>query len=514
VSTAAVREGRERPAVGQPLLEISHVAKSFPGVRALDDVSFTLRHGEVLTLAGENGAGKSTLLGILGGSLAPDEGSVTVDGVRRDEYSPRRALAEGVMIAHQEPAIVPQLTVEQNLLLGKTAAERRAAAAAVDGALADVAAMGFPLDRRQPLNRMSPAQRHALTIAKAFAFGAKIVALDEPTTSMLEHNVDAVLDRVRHLAAERGIGVIFVSHKMPEVMSVSDRVVVLRDGRVGYESPIAETSTEQIVRNMVGRELLSFRRQHPVRPDAPELFTATGVTRPDSAVSNDISVRAGEVVGIAGLVGSGRTEFLRALVHADPGCHGRLTLEGEVVRIGSPNGSRDAGIAFIPEDRKKQGLALQMPAYANIALTAAPDLVGSGPLTSPRRQIAVSEELGRSLALRPANVRLKARQFSGGNQQKLVIAKWLRRGSRVFLFDEPTKGVDVGGKAEIYGLIDQLAAAGNAIVVVSSDLPEIISLSDRVLVMRNDRFISEHVGDDINEHSLVASAMGIAKGTP
>jgi ribose transport system ATP-binding protein len=189
------------------------------------------------------------------------------------------------------------------------------------------------------------------------------------------------------------------------------------------------------------------------------------------------------------------------------------------VNIHSPNGSRDAGIAFIPEDRKRQGLALQMPAYANIALTAAPDLVGTGPFISPRHQIKVASELGTSLSLRPANVRLRARQYSGGNQQKLVIAKWLRRGSRVFLFDEPTKGVDVGGKAEIYGLIDQLAAAGNAIVVVSSDLPEIISLSDRVLVMRNDRFISEHVGEDINEHSLVASAMGIAasesaKGTP
>jgi ribose transport system ATP-binding protein len=496
------------------LLEITNVAKSFPGVRALDDVSFTLRHGEVLTLAGENGAGKSTLLGILGGSLTPDSGSVSIEGVRRDEYSPRRALAEGVMIAHQEPAIVPQLTVEQNFLLGKTATERRAAAAAIDGALADVSAMGFPLDRRDRLSRLSPAQRHALTIAKAFAFGAKIVALDEPTTSMLEHNVAAVLDRVRHLAHERDIGVIFVSHKMPEVMSVSDRVVVLRDGRVGFESSIADTTTEEIVRRMVGRELLSFRRAHPVRPDAPVLFTATGVTRPDSPVSNDIAVRAGEVVGIAGLVGSGRTEFLRALVHADPGCRTTITIDGKPVHLHSPNGSRDAGIAFIPEDRKRQGLALQMPAYANIALTAAPDLVGRGPLVNVRRQITVSTELGKSLDLRPPNVRLRARQFSGGNQQKLVIAKWLRRGSRVFLFDEPTKGVDVGGKAEIYGLIDKLAAAGNAVVVVSSDLPEIISLSDRVLVMRNGRLTSEHVGDDINEHSLVASAMGIAKGTP
>jgi ABC-type sugar transport system ATPase subunit len=219
------------------------------------------------------------------------------------------------------------------------------------------------------------------------------------------------------------------------------------------------------------------------------------------------------VVGIAGLVGSGRTEFLRAIVRADPGCRGDVTIDGKPAHIHTPNGSRDAGIAFIPEDRKHQGLALQMPAYANIALTAAPDLVGRGLFISPKRQIAVATEIAKSLALKPATVKLAARQYSGGNQQKVVIAKWLRRGSRVFLFDEPTKGVDVGGKAEIYGLIDQLAAAGNAIVVVSSDLPEIISLSDRALVMRNGQFISEHVGDDINEHSLVASAMGIAKGT-
>lgn len=495
------------------VLDISNIAKSFPGIRALDDVSLTLRRGEVLTLAGENGAGKSTLLGILGGALAPDSGSVTVDGVRRTEHSPRRALAEGVMIAHQEPAVIPQLTVEENLLLGKTAAERRTATSAVEGALADVAVMGFPFDRRAQLSRLSPAQRHALTIAKAFAFGPKIVALDEPTTSMLEHNVAAVLERVRRLAADRGAGVIFVSHKMPEVMAVSDRVVVLRDGRVGFESAIADTVADEIVRNMVGRELLSFKRLHPVPPDAPVLFTATGVGHPGSPVTNDISVRAGEIVGIAGLVGSGRTEFLRALVRADHGCRGTVTIDGKIARFRDPHGSRDAGIAFIPEDRKRQGLALQMPAHANMALAAAPELVGRGPFINVSRQIAVADEIAASLALKPATVRLRARQYSGGNQQKLVIAKWLRRGSRVFLFDEPTKGVDVGGRAEIYGLVDQLAAAGNAVVVVSSDLPEIISLSDRVLVMRAGRFVSEHAGEDINEHDLVASAMGVVKET-
>ena len=372
--------------------------------------------------------------------------------------------------------------------------------------------MGFPLDRRTRLSRLSPAQRHALTIAKAFAFGAKIVALDEPTTSMLEHNVDAVLDRVRHLAAERDIGVIFVSHKMPEVMAVSDRVVVLRDGRVGYESPIAETTTEEIVRNMVGRELLGFRRAHPVGPDAPVLFTATGVTRPDSPASNDITVRAGEVVGIAGLVGSGRTEFLRALVRADPGCGGTLTIDGKPVQHPQPERQPGRGYRVHPGGPQAPGAgAADAGLRQHRADRRLPTSSVPRPFINPRHQIAVASELGTSLALRPANVRLRARQYSGGNQQKLVIAKWLRRGSRVFLFDEPTKGVDVGGKAEIYGLIDQLAAAGNAIVVVSSDLPEIISLSDRVLVMRNGRFISEHVGDDINEHSLVASAMGIAQ---
>ncbi|WP_051039623.1 sugar ABC transporter ATP-binding protein [Microbacterium sp. B24] len=495
------------------ILEVRNIGKTFPGVRALDDVSFTLRKGEVLTLAGENGAGKSTLLGILGGALAPDRGSITVDGVRRGEYSPRRALADGVVIAHQEPAVVPQLTVEQNLLLGKSAAERRTSRDAVAQALADVASMGFPLNPRSPLRRLSPAQRHALTIAKAFAFGAKIVALDEPTTSMLEHNVDAVLSRVRELAHDKGTGVIFVSHKMPEVMKVSDTVVVLRDGRIGYRSPISETSVDEIVRSMVGRELLDFRRAHPVARDAEVLFTADEVGRPDSDARNSIAVHRGEVVGIAGLVGSGRTEFLRAIFRADPGCTGRISIAGRALRLRSPNDSRRAGIAFIPEDRKKQGLVLQVPAYANVALTAADAIVGRGPFFGPRRAVRVADELGTSLDLRPKNVRLLARQFSGGNQQKIVIAKWLRRDSRVFLFDEPTKGVDVGGKAEIYGLIDKLAAEGNAIIVVSSDLPEIIALADRALVMRGGRFVSEHVGGDITEQSLVASAMGITEET-
>lgn len=495
--------------MAEHLLEFHSIAKSFPGVRALADVTFNLDAGEICTIAGENGAGKSTLLAILGGALTPDHGSVTVGGVRREEYSPRRALADGVVIAHQEPAVVPQLSVERNLVLGRSRTARRAGASEVTQALADVGNMGFPLDRRALVGTLSPAERHALTIARAFAFGARIVALDEPTTSMLEHNVEEVLSRIREIAHARGVGILYVSHKMPEVMAVSDTVVVLRDGKVNFRSDIKDTSEREIVRYMVGRQLLEFKRANPAPASSPVVLEATGVRHPSGTGPVNLTVRAGEVLGVAGLVGSGRTEMLRAIVHADRGAHARVAVDGVPHKIRSPRDSRTAGIAFIPEERKRQGLVLQIPAYLNVALTATREFTRFGILTSRRKQIAVAEDAGRRMSLRPANVRLNARQFSGGNQQKLVIAKWTWRGASVYLFDEPTKGVDVGGKVEIYRLIDELAAAGKAVVVVSSDLPEIISISDRVVVMRAGRVVSTHGGDDINEHSLVASAMGV-----
>jgi ribose transport system ATP-binding protein len=494
------------------LLQIDGVAKSFPGVRALDGVTFEVGAGEICTIAGENGAGKSTLLGILGGSLDPDRGSITIDGVRREEYSPRRALADGVVIAHQEPAVVPQLSVAQNVLLGRSRAERRSAKSAVAGVLVDMERMGFPTAAGRLVGSMSPAERQALAIARSFAFGAKIIALDEPTTSMLEQNAVHVLERVREIVQERRVAVLFVSHKMPEVMRVSDSVVVLRDGKNAFRSQIADTSEEEIVQKMVGRELLAFTREHPVRPDAPVRFAASGLQHPRHPEPLSLDVRAGEVVGVAGLVGSGRTEVLRAIIRADPGSTGLITIDGRRRRVVDPHTSRTAGIAFIPEERKRQGLVLQIPAYANIAMTADRQFNTAGPVVSKKKQIDTATIQTQGMSLRPANVRLNARQFSGGNQQKLVIAKWTWRGASVYLFDEPTKGVDVGGKVEIYRLIDRLASEGHSIVVVSSDLPEIISLSDRVLVMRGGRFVGSFEGDDINEQTLVASAMGIAKG--
>ena len=496
----------------KPLLDIDGIAKSFPGVRALDSVTFHVDAGEICTIAGENGAGKSTLLGILGGALTPDSGSITIGGVRREEYSPRRALADGIVIAQQEPAVVPQLTVAQNVLLGRGRADRKRAKAAVEGVLADMLLMGFPVTASAKVATLSPAERQAMAIARSFAFDARIVALDEPTTSMLEHNAVQVLERVREIVAERQIAVLFVSHKMPEVMRVSDSVVVLRDGRTAFRSTIAETDDKEIVQKMVGRELLSFTREHPVKPDAPVHFSARGVQHPRHPAPLDLEVRRGEVVGIAGLVGSGRTEFLRAVIRADSGCSGSVSIGGTPARIVDPHTSRSAGIAFIPEERKRQGLALQIPAYANIAMTADRQFSKYGPLVSKRRQIAVATEQTQSMSLRPDNVRLNARQFSGGNQQKVVIAKWTWRGATTYLFDEPTKGVDVGGRVEIYRLIDKLASEGNAIIVVSSDLPEVISLSDRVLVMRAGAFAGSFSGDAITEQNLVASAMGVAEG--
>lgn len=497
----------------EPLLEVRNIAKSFPGVQALDDVSFTLHKSEICTIAGENGAGKSTLLGILGGALTPDSGSIIIDGVRRGEYSPRRALADGIIVAHQEPAVVPQLTVVQNLLISRTRSQRADDAPHIAKALDDLKRMGFPLSPKATVGTLSPAERHALTIARSFAFGARIVALDEPTTSMLEHNVEQVLDRVREIARDRGVGVLYVSHKMAEVMSVSDTVVVLRDGRVGFRSAISETSETEIIRSMVGRQLLAFERKAWVADDAPVMFTAERIVNPRGVGPVSLDVRRGEVLGIAGLVGSGRTELLRALIRADAGSSGTVTLNGRELHIRSPRDSREAGIAFVPEDRKRQGLALQIPVFSNITLTATDQHSTLG-IISRKKQIRTAERAASRMSLRPPNVKLNARQFSGGNQQKIVIARWTWRDSMVFLFDEPTKGVDVGGRVEIYELIDELAAAGSAVIVVSSDLPEIISLSDRVAVMRSGHIVAVHSGSDINEHALVASAMGVEEGTP
>ncbi|SDN51231.1 ribose transport system ATP-binding protein [Actinomyces ruminicola] len=493
----------------EPLLRVEGIRKQFPGVLALADVSFELHHGEVLTLAGENGAGKSTFLRILSGSLRPDRGRLSIEGTVRSEYTPESARRDGIVIAHQEPAIVPQLTVEQNILIGLGRAARRAASGAVSAAMSDVRRMGFAFGADRPMRTLSPAERHALTIARAFAFGARIVALDEPTTAMVEQNATAVIERVRQLAHEKNIGILFVSHKMNEVMRISDRVVVLRDGRASFDERITNTTSRDIVRAMVGRELLDYQRPKRDLEGSAVLLSVDDATHPKGVGPVSFAVRGGEVVGISGLVGSGRTELLRAIVHADPRTEAKVGIAGRVRRIRSPEDAKRAGIAFIPEDRKNQGLVLLTSAYENFALPNGAMMGSRMGTVSPRKQVAAATKLSASVDLKPRNVRAKARDFSGGNQQKIVLGKWLTTNARVFLFDEPTKGVDVGGRAEIYALIDDLTRQGCAVVVVSSDMPEIIALSDRALVMREGRVVDEFSGNDITEQNLVAAAVGV-----
>ncbi|MCL6549923.1 MAG: sugar ABC transporter ATP-binding protein [Acidothermus cellulolyticus] len=483
------------------------MSKLFPGVQALQDVTFCVTAGEVCALVGENGAGKSTLLAILGGASSPSSGWVTIDGVRRAVYTPRQAREDGVIVAHQEPALVPQLSVRQNLLLGQPRAKRRSASVQIERALADMAGMGLPVEAKRLVGTLSPAERHALTVARAFMFDAKIVALDEPTVSMTESNVEGLLGEVRRIARERGVAVLYVSHKLAEVMAIADRVVVLRDGRVVSDMPIRNTTEKDIISMMVGRELLAFARQHTADPTAPPLFSLRRATHPSGVGPISLDVRSGEVVGIYGLVGSGRTELLRAIIHADPGSGAEVIVSGRKTKIHSPADARDAGIAFIPEDRRQQGLILNTPAYKNVSLTATSEF-SRGPFTSRSKQVLNARSATAKMNLRPANVLLDAKQFSGGNQQKLVLAKWTWRDCKVFLFDEPTKGVDVGGKAEIYRIIDGLAAQGCAIVIVSSELPELLALCDRILVLRNGTVVASYAGTEITEKALVASAVG------
>ncbi|GMA24421.1 putative ribose/galactose/methyl galactoside import ATP-binding protein 1 [Luteimicrobium album] len=492
------------------LLEFHGVAKAFPGVRALEDVTFRLDAGEVCALAGENGAGKSTLLGILGGSHAPDAGSLTIAGSRRTVHTPRQALADGVQIAQQEPAVVPLLTVDQNLQLGLSRAERRELAPRTGRAYEDLRAMGFPLAPDAKVIELSPAERQALGVVRALARATRVVALDEPTTSMVESNVDRVLECIRKAAVERSLGVLYVSHRMREVMTVADSVVVLRDGAVNLRSAIDQTDEHTIVERMVGRQILQFSRESSVRPGASPVMRVRDAVHPRGNRPISLEVAPGEVLGIAGLVGSGRTELLRSIVHADDGARSTVEIEGRPVHLRNPRDARSAGIAFVPEDRKKQGLVLGAPTYLNVVMTAGGEFSRLG-FVRRRSERLAARAVTERLALSPRDVTLAARQFSGGNQQKVVVAKWVWRDSAVYLFDEPTKGVDVGGKVEIYQAIDRLAADGKGVVVVSSELPELIALCDRVLVMREGAVVAEHVKDSINEEDLVRSAMGLTK---
>lgn len=466
-----------------PLLQMSGIEKSFPGVRALSGVSLTLRRGEVLALMGENGAGKSTLIRTLGGAHQPDAGTISINGSRVDLSSPTAAIAAGIGVIYQEFNLIPALTAWENIFLGRESSgffvarvheQKRAAK------LFRQLGVTVPLD--VPCQQLSVAQQQLVEIAKALSQDVRLLIMDEPSAALTPQEVDCLFCIIRELKTQN-IGIVYISHRLDEVFEISDRITVLRDGRHVGESATTNMTRPRLIEMMVGR---SIENEFPKRPaEIGEVrLCVTNIVRGDSVRNVSMEVRRGEILGITGLVGAGRTELARLISGADRADSGSIQLDGSVLQIRSPRDAIRAGICLLTEDRKTQGLVAGQSVRENFGLANFPQLSRFGVVSHNEERRAFAEYVN-SLSIRIPHQEQLAKNLSGGNQQKVVLAKWLQRNAEVLIFDEPTRGIDVGTKHDIYKIINDLAAAGKAIIMISSELPEILGMSDRILVMHN-----------------------------
>lgn len=485
------------------------IAKAFPGVQALSDVSFTLYAGEIHALVGENGAGKSTLMNILTGAVPKDAGTILLRGQPVEITDPRRAIELGIAIIHQELTLIPHLTVAQNIYLGRE--PRGRVPGTVDWAALNrqagelLARLGLDLRPTTPVAELSIAQRQMVEVAKALSLNADIIAMDEPTSALSEREVETLFGFIRQLRRQ-GVGLIYISHRIAEVFALADRVTVLRDGRHVGTAPVQAVDEAQIINWMVGRTLNELYPKTS-RPQPEVVLKVEGLRRANSLHDISFELHRGEILGLAGLVGAGRTDVVRALFGIDPVDGGRIWLEGRPVRITSPQEAIRLGIGLVPEDRKAQGLFLGMAVRQNITLTRLRDLSRVG-VIDRRRQDGLARQYVEELRIRTPNLSQRLRTLSGGNQQKVVIARWLTLNPKVLLLDEPTRGIDVGAKVEIYALMSELAARGVGIVMISSELPEILGVCDRILVMRGGQVVGEFDRAEATQDAIMTLATG------
>jgi ribose transport system ATP-binding protein len=496
-----------------PVLEMRGIRKQFPGVVALDGVDLTLHAGEVHVLLGENGAGKSTLMKILSGAYRRDAGEIRIKGRDAAIHGPRDALARGVRIIYQELNLVPRLSVAENIFLGAAPTrglgviDWRRLHGDTQTLLAD---LGLDIDPATPLYRLSLAQRQMVEIAKALATtGGEptcVLVMDEPTSALTAREVDQLFALIARLTA-RGVAIVYITHRLDEVYRIGDRVTVMRDGRHVATLPLAETSVDALVRMMANRDI---REHYPKVRVAPgdELLRLDGITRGGVLSDVSLTLRAGEVVGIGGLLGAGRSELARVIAGVDRADAGRIVVGGREVVLRSPRHAIGRGIGLLPEDRKADGLVAGLTVARNIALPHGARLARAGFL--PRRaEAALARPIVGELRIK-ATATQPVRLLSGGNQQKVVLGKWLAGDARIFIFDEPTRGVDVGAKVEIYHLMNRLTAQGAGIIMISSELPELLGMSDRILVMCRGRIQAELDAGSATEERVLGAALGLA----
>jgi len=491
-----------------PLLELRGIAKQFPGVRALDGVTFAVNAGEVHMLLGENGAGKSTLMKVMSGVYKADEGAFFHLGEQVQINSPKDAQALGIAVIYQEFSLVPYLNIAQNIFIGREFPGR------VPGTVDNVRAhgeakkvlelLGFEQDTHTLVHQLGVAQQQMVEIAKALSQRARILVMDEPTAPLSERETENLFRVIRMLQAE-GVAIVYISHRMSEVFALGDRITVLRDGRMVGATRPADATPADLVRMMVGRDVdLTYPRRFCETPGAPALVMRN-VSSPNGISGVNLEVRAGEIVGLAGLVGSGRSEVARAAFGIDPVSSGEVEVFGKR-RRGEPNQSVKLGMALIPESRKHEGLAVTRSVGDNLMLSGLAKMFPGG-WFRPRVAHKFAREMIAELRIATPTVGRRTAFLSGGNQQKIVIGKWLATGARLFIFDEPTRGIDVGAKAEIFALIAKLVEEGAAVLLISSELPEIVHVCDRAYVMREGRVAGQLSRGQLSEESLLSLGM-------
>lgn len=494
-------------------LEMLNVDKSFPGVRALHDVTFRADTGEVHALLGENGAGKSTLMRILAGAEQMDAGEIRLFGRTVHLHDPLTAMRHGVAMIYQELNLVPTLGAAENIFMGRLPS--RGVPGVVDFRRVErltseyLKRLGVGIPAWMPIERLSVAQQQMVEIAKAVSQDARVIVMDEPSATLTEHELSKLFELIRRLR-DSGTCVVYISHRLEEVFEVCDRATVLRDGQVIESRAVSQWTHDAIVRAMVGREIVE---QYPRRNrDRGEVvLEVSGLSR--SGVLHDVNLELhrGEIVGLAGLVGAGRTELARAIFGADPVDSGTIRLDGRTIRIRSPRDAIRHGIGMLSEDRKALGLVVGMTVRENCTM-ARLSAVSSAGVISRMRERAAAARLVESLGVRTPSIEQAAEYLSGGNQQKLVLAKWLFSECRVLIFDEPTRGVDVGAKVEIYNLMNDLADRGVCVLMISSDLPEVLGMSDRILIMREGRIVGEVDGRSASQEQVMRMALGVRSG--
>ncbi len=494
---------------GNYLIEARGISKIFGGTRVLDSVSFTLMPGEIHSLCGENGAGKSTLIKVLSGAYKADEGVVAIEGQEYPHLTPSIAKEKGVEVVHQEIILVPQLSVAENIY--PTVPYKRAGFFSMkktyEAAEALMERVGIRLDPRKRVERLSAAEQQFVKILKALAPNPKVLIMDEPTAMFNMKDTEMILEHVRNISSS-GIGIIYISHHLKEVASIADTVSVLRDGKLisTYCASSGPIDMEKVTCDMVGRPVDMFYKRE--KSNVGEVFLEVdGLKLCEADIPISFSLRKGEILGLTGMVGSGRTEIIRAIFGLEPSAAGEIRKDGKTLNIRSPKDSIENGIGYLSEDRQKSGLALPLSVLENLTFLKLPKKKG---FIDKKQERVISKEMIEKLDIRTQSMFKETRMLSGGNQQKVIIGKWLHKGFDILILDEPTKGIDVNAKFEIYKLLHELTRQGKALLIVSSDMPEVISLCDRVIVIRDGWVAGEFAGSEITEENVIKSALEVS----